>query len=411
MTRMNSNIKIALTSSLLLLFLLCLLINVKLVKSSKLPTIDLVNRVGFNQEFDCRHITFDDENNRLFISNNGIKMYNVSDPKNIELIGSIDNQSHAIMKYHNGYLFSIYFTYQGQRIRVYSITPDNEIIYVNQSDPFDYTSGTDSGVKFMYFPKNDLMITCGAKIRLWDITNLNNITCLSDYFYDDLLYGGSFGEQVTCAGLAFHPDEEKFLIAVNYVHTGQIFLVNYTNTTNLSVIDFNLDSFDSNQSALKIGTKYGLTSNNYYPCFTTGAYLETINWFNASKPKFRSRYQLPIGDDPLLKIKITLYDENKILIYRKISGVMDISEPENNKYITEYKTSRSLYSYYQPIIKDAFIFCLDWKTVIGEGSTYYISIWKVSENISSKNNLWLLSLTSLLPVAILTGLIIKKRRN
>ncbi|TET28844.1 MAG: hypothetical protein E3J70_08645 [Candidatus Heimdallarchaeota archaeon] len=412
MIRFNTDLKKGVTSFLLFLLFPSLFTNIVKANTSNLPTIQVVNRVSFNQEFDCRHIAFGGENNRLFVSNNGIKMYDVSNPLNVELIGSNSNQSHAIMKYHNGYLFTLYFTYQGQRFRVYSITPENDIIYVNRSVPFNYASGTDSGVKFMYFPSDDLMITCGGKIRLWDISDLNNLTCLSDYFYTDLLFGGSFGEQVTCAGLAFHPDEEKFLIDVNYVHTGQIFLVDYSNPSNLSVIDFNLESFDTNQSALKISTKYSLISNNYYPCFTTDAYLETINWLNASEPTFRSRYQLPRGDDPLLKIRLVLYDDNKILVYRKISGIIDVSDSENNEYITEYNTSRSIYSYYQPAIKDDFIFCLNWKLrVIGESITYYITIWKVNPYTKLGSNKWSNSIGAMFIVLFTLRLYKRKRKS
>lgn len=359
-------------------------------------------------------MTFDNESSRLFVSNNGIKMYNISNPMNIKLLKSITNQSHGVMQYHNGNLFTIKFTIDGQRICVYSVTSENDLIFVNQSEPFEYASGSDDGVKYMFFPKNDLLVTCGVKIRFWDISDIYNITKLSDYYYNDLLYGGAVGESISCAGLAFHPIENKLLIAVNYYpYQGRIHLLDYVDPTNISVIDFSLNSFTSNQSSIRLSTKGGLVSNGYYPCFVSGANtLEVMNWTEASQPKFGVKYVMPDRDTVDVNPKIVKTTDNQVLIYQILTGVIDVSNFNDVKYITETNTSKNLFSYYQPVIKDNFVFCLDWKPAIHQqGVTFFLSVWKVSENNTSKNNLWLLSLTSLLPISIITGVVIIKRRK
>ncbi len=114
-------------------------------------------------------------------------------------------------------------------------------------------------------------------------------------------------------------------------------MFDYSNPTNISRIDFLLGTFEANESSISGGTKNGLVSNGYYPCFGSGSSsIELINWTDASQPVFGATFRLPSRRENYWKIKLTSYKENQIFIYNIISGIIDFSNLTNIKYLTEY---------------------------------------------------------------------------
>ncbi|MHA1185281.1 MAG: hypothetical protein ACTSXA_00220 [Candidatus Heimdallarchaeota archaeon] len=400
-----------------LLFILPTLLNVK--ANAEYPKkIDLVNQIEFIGEFDSQHCEIDEENNRLFLSHEGLKIYNISDPENLELLHESSFQADGMIKYHNGYLFTIDATGSGQIIKVYSITPTNELIYVNESEPFDWTTDPDFYVNELVITDNDLLFTFAYNVRCWDISDLNNITCLFSSTIADMFFDGSYRPTHDFVGIAFHPIDKKFLLAGNdrrSYYGGEIHLFDYSNPVNITRIDFSLETFIANDSRIQDGRKNGLVSNGFYPCFgTTTSSIEVINWTEASQPIFGVEYVLPSRDDYSWQMKLSILNNTRILVYNILSGIIDFSDWNNVHYITEYDGSKITMSAYQePKILTDYIFFLERQLDNDYSSHYYLSIHKANENIinnNSDNNLAYLAFLSLLLIP-LSLIILYKTKN
>jgi len=399
-----------------LLFILPTLLTVK-ANTSYPKKIDIVNQLEFIGEFDSQHCEIDIENNRLFLSHQGLKIYNISDPLNLELLHESSYQAHGKIKYHNGYLFVINAISGGQVIRVYSVTSNNELVYVNESEAFDWTANPDFYVSELVITKNNLLFTFGYIVRCWNISDFNNITCLFSSDLVDLFFDYPFSEAIDFAGVVFHPNETKFLLAGNYREhqNGEIHLFDYSNPSNISRVDFSLETFEDNESRLRGGTKNGLVSNGYYPCFgSSSAILEVINWTNASQPVFGTKYRFPSRDDIFWHLKLALFKENQVLIYNILSGLIDFSNFDDVKYLTEHDgTKLNFEALREPQIMNNYIFFLEDDFVYGEGHHYYLSIHKVNDVIeenTKKDNLVYLAFISLI-LLIIPIIFIKRRLN
>ncbi|MHA1309206.1 MAG: hypothetical protein ACTSQN_18210 [Candidatus Heimdallarchaeota archaeon] len=401
-----------------LLFILPILLNVK-SSTNYTKKIELVNQVEFTTDFDSHQFSIDEEHNRLFLSHNGLKIYNIADPKNIQLIKSIPEIfSKGIIKYHNGYLFTVNLTTSGQYIKVYTITPENDIEFVNETEPFDYTSDMDNAVNHVFFPKDGLMITCGGRFRCWDISDLNNITSLSSYNFYELIIGHWIGEAIIYAGIALHPDEDVFLLAGNYAEhaNGEVHLFDYSDPTNITKIDFPLETFEQNSSTLRIATKNSLVSNGYYPYFSTGAQtLEVINWQNAYNPIFGHKSLLPSRDNVDVYPKFVNYEHNTTLVFDILSGIVNFSDFNDVHYLSECNTDKSLQTYYNPLIFNDYIYCMNPYFVHGVGVRYYLYIYEISNTSPNggvaPNNLQYLAFLALIPIIIIPILLFKKKSN
>jgi len=398
-----------------LLFILPTLLNVK-ANTSYPKKIELVSQHEFIGEFDSQHCEIDLENKRLFLSHNGLKIYNITDPLNLELLLESSYQAHGKIKYHNGYLFTINVTNDGQVIRVYTVTNDNELIFVNDSEPFDYADFPDTYVNEMFITENDLLFTFGVKVRCWDISDFNNITCLFSSPLDEMFFDYYITDTIDFAGVAFHPNETKFLLAGNYREhqNGEIHLFDYTNPSNISRVDFSLETFEANESRIRDGLKNGLISNDLYPCFGTGSSsIEIINWTSVSQPVFGMKFILPNRDDIFWHIKLTSFKKNQVIIYNILSGLIDFSYFDDVKYLTEYDGSKlNFEALREPQIMKDYIFFLEDDFVYGEGHHYYLSIHKVNnvDKIDDPNNKNLVYL-AFISLIILPILIIYYKNN
>ncbi len=390
-----------------LLFILPTFLRVN-ADSSYPKKIDLVNQMEFIGEFDSPHCEIDIENERLFLSHNGLKVYNISNPSNLELVHESTYLAHGKIKYHNGYLFAMYIppTVDGQVIRVFEVNENNELIFINETEKFFFTIDSDAYVNEMIFTDNNLLLTFGKSMFwCWDISDLHNITCEFSSPLTDMFFDSPIGESIDFVGLAIHPNETKMLIAGKYRDhpTGDFKLFDYSNPSNISRIDFDLDTFTSNQST-RLGTRIGLVSNGFYPCFGSGtSFLEVINWTNANQPVFGTIFQMP-SSSHLLQTKMTAFSENRLLIYNILSGVVDFSKLDNIQFITEPDGSiYSLEALREPQIMNDYIFFLEDEFISGEGNHYYLSVHKINDNIVDKpnnKNLAYLALISLILIPI-----------
>ncbi|MHA1211717.1 MAG: hypothetical protein ACTSSH_04570 [Candidatus Heimdallarchaeota archaeon] len=317
-----------------------------------------------------------------------------------------------MLKYHDGYLFFVNYTIHGQIITIYDVTDSTNPFFVGESSPFGYATTEDDGVRLMYFPSPTLMITCGAKLRVWDISDLISITCLSAHYYKPFFYPTTpISDHIYCKGLAFHPDEPCFLIALSYGNTGNIFLVSYTDPTNLSLIDFDLTSFATYQSSLIIGSMNSLVSNGCYPCFSSGSQtFEIINWTQADTPIFGQKLYLPDRDNIGIYPHLVQYKSNEILVYQTLSGLINTSDLTTVKYLTDCYTERSIYAKYEPQFLNNYLFFLEKEVIVQQGVYYYVNVMKITDidPANNKNLLWMISLTSLIPI-ITIPLLIKRR--
>ncbi|MBN1328922.1 MAG: hypothetical protein JXA54_05565 [Candidatus Heimdallarchaeota archaeon] len=399
---------------LLFIFLFSTFISVKADITTDKPSkkIELVTRHRIYQGFDSHHCTVDKENKRLFISSdNNIKIFNISNPLELILLGEIPEKSYAMLKYYNDHIFLINYTYKGQYIRIYNVVDSNSPYLVGQSEPFDYATSEDSGVYLMYFPGNNLMFTCGASLRIWDISDLTNITCLTYFYYNEYFYDDHIEDVIKCKGLAFHPNEKYFLIAVGFWNGGDIFLINFEDPSNLVNINFDKASFVTNQSCIPYCPLNSLIGNGYYPCFTAGSQtLEVINWTNAIQPAYGRKIFLPERERLDHYPKLVLFDFNELLVYQILSGLIDVADYNNIKYLTECNTDRSIYTLYEPQFLDNYLIFLETDVIVQEGTFHYVTIMKINDVGNDKNNkLWLLTLTSLIPIIGLPILIKRKR--
>ncbi|MHA1401882.1 MAG: hypothetical protein ACTSQE_16145 [Candidatus Heimdallarchaeaceae archaeon] len=374
-----------------LLFILPSLLMVK-ANTGYPKKIDLVNQLEFIGEFDSQHCEIDLENKRLFLSHNGLKIYNISDPLNLQLLHESSYQAHGKIKYHNGFLYTINVTNEGQVIRVYTVTNDNVLVFVNESVPFDYADFPETYVNELFITDNDLLFTFGVKVRCWDISNFNNISCLFSSPLDEMFFDYYISDTIDFAGVAFHPNETKFLLAGNYREhqNGEIHLFDYSNPINISRIDFSLETFNVNESRIRDGLKNGLISNSYNPCFgTSSSSIEIINWTSATQPVFGKKFNLPSRDDIFWHIKLALFKDNQVLIYNILSGLIDISNFDDINYLTEYDGSKlNFKALREPQIINDFIFFLEDDFDYSEGHKYYLSIHKVNdtESITDSEN-------------------------
>ncbi|MHA1127086.1 MAG: hypothetical protein ACTSO7_16640 [Candidatus Heimdallarchaeota archaeon] len=397
----------------LILFILPTIISVSAIDYPK--KIDLVAQIEFIDDFDSQHCEIDLENKRLFLSHQGLKIYNISNPENLEILDESSYQAYGKIKYHNGYLFTIFENAIGQIIRVFEVTTDNQLVYVNESEAFEWAGAHEFYVREMIFTDNNLLFTFGlTRLRCWDISDLNNITCLFTSKLNDMFLDYPPTEAIDFTGVAFHPNETKMLITGNYrIHqTGKIKLFDYSNPSNITRIDFSLDSFVSNESYLIGANIFGLVSNGHYPCFGSGtSNLEMINWTNTFQPVFCTKYQMPRSSH-LFQTKMTLFMINQILVYNILSGVVDFSQLDNIHYLNQPDGSTySLQALREPQILNDYIFFLEDEYISGDGYHYYLSIYKVTPNdstILTKIDYQLLFIPSTLFV---TGFIIKKKRN
>ena len=191
-------------------------------------------------------------------------------------------------------------------------------------------------------------------------------------------------------------NEEKLLIALNRgTATGDIFLVDYSNASDVVLIDFDLDDFNANGSSIRISIKNGFISNDYFPCFIGGLGLEVINWTIASNPKFGVSLVLPNKDKIGIYPKPILYEKNKILIYDILSGIIDISDLSNIHYITECNTDSSLSCLFSPQIIRNNIFSLEREYIHQEGIFYYLKVRTIN-TIENKRNYWFRKKSSIL---------------
>ncbi|MHA1126373.1 MAG: hypothetical protein ACTSO7_12580 [Candidatus Heimdallarchaeota archaeon] len=399
-----------------ILFILPTLLMVK-ANAGYSKTIDLVNQIEFIDDFDSHHCEIDVENSRLFLSHFGLKIYNISDPSNLELLHESPYQAYGKIKYQNGFLYTIYENVDGQVIRIFEVTNDNQLVYVNESEAFEYAGDHEYYISELIV-RNNLLFTFGKTIiRCWDISDLNNITCLFSSAIRDLFFEGSYRPTHDFVGAAFHPVETKFLLAGNDRRTyygGEIHLFDYSIPSNISRIDFALETFASNGSKIRDGRKNGLVSNGLYPCFgSSTTSFEVINWTNASQPIFGLKYQMPSRDDIFWHMKLALFNETKIFVYHILSGIIDFSDWNNVQYITEYEGSFiTMNAYQEPQIYCNHIFYLEKKIISGEGTKYFLTIYHLinnQENKPDKNNLAYLAFLSLILLIPLPFIIKKKK--
>ncbi|MHA1126678.1 MAG: hypothetical protein ACTSO7_13260 [Candidatus Heimdallarchaeota archaeon] len=390
-----------------LLFILPTLLHVK-ANTSYPKKIELVNKKEFIVDFDSHHCEIDVENKRLFISHFGLKIFNISDPTNLELLHESPYQAFGKIKYQNGFLYTIFENVVGQVIRIFEVTNDNQLIYVNESDAFEYAGDHEYYISELII-KNNLLFTFGKTIiRCWDISDLNNITCLFSSAIRDMFFEGSYRPTHDFVGVAFHPVEAKFLLAGNDRRTyygGEIHLFDYSNPSNISRIDFSLESFNANDSRIQDGRKNGFVSNGLYPCFgTTTSSIEVINWTDASQPIFGFEYILPSRDDYSWQMKLSILNNTQILVYNILSGIIDFSDWDNIRYITEYDGSKiTMDAYQEPQIMGNYIFFLEHQLDSNYASHYYLSIYQVNDNIIEnldKSNLPYLAFLSLLLIPL-----------
>lgn len=369
--------------------------------------IDLIKEYELSNSLDSGSIAVDNETNRLFLSCNGLKMYNITNPEKIKLINGTSTKAHDAICFYNGHLFTANTSHSGEKINIFTVN-NNKIQFVGNSCLFQST------VDNFYFANNNLMITTGGLIIFWDISDLQNITKLVEIQYDEFFYGGIFAEIFGCAGIAFHPDESLLLFAINRGSSfGEIFLVDYSNASNPVIIDFDTYGYPID-STIKMGYKNGLVSNRYYPCFLSSVnILEVLNWTNATQPQYGNRYRLSTTTVHSNFPKIRRLAPDKILVYRRNSGIVDISDLNNIKYLTDHNTSVSLFSFNLPGINNEYIYCLD---DFGHhlSSPFFIKIWRIT-SINTNPKKWTkVAYLALLPLIVIPPLLIRRvklRRN
>ncbi|NHK31300.1 MAG: hypothetical protein FK730_08105 [Asgard group archaeon] len=402
------------------LFFLSFISPIFLVKKTTASTTDLpiikrVNKINFQSDFDSNYLAIDKENKRLFISYNGIKIYNITNPKEPQIVGNIDDSADYCMKFHNDLLFIAKQSGLNQVIRIYSISNDNTSTFVGETEHFDYGTNEDVAVSKIYFPREDLMVTCGHEfIRFWNITDLSNITCYVKFDCDEFFYDNYYVHEYdfSIQGMAFHPLEDKALIALKYAyHWGEVHLIDFSNRSKPILIPLTPD--------MQTGTINSLIDNAFYPCFVVGSnFFRVLDWQNASNPIQISELKLEIYEPALKVARFVLFDTNQVLSYQVVTGIIDLSNTSEIQIITEfnhdiqYDRDFNIKSYHNPAVFGNYTFALTHE-YIGNQKQNQLNIYELIYTPSPENNsisiVWF-TLLALIPFIFIPLVFILKRK-
>lgn len=289
-------------------------------------TIEEITSVDFGDNFYLNWYTaLDHENNRLFVSSeNGLRLYNVSNPEKPILLDTL-GANVAYMHYYNGYLFGRSVDYHGSAnyLMVFTIE-EGKIVHKNSV----YSVYIGGMLDIYVLPERNLLITTGDRLSVWDITDPINPEFKSGLTYEMLT-----PEQGTYRsdGIAFHPTEPVMLISLQIQ---DFLLYDYSNASELERIWINHDTGAVNMAT--DGRNFRVVSRGQYPMFIHQGYkLYTINWTDAQKPVVLDDYFLLYEE---YGAKISNINTGKVLVYGAAEGVLNVTDYTNLSYITDVKT-------------------------------------------------------------------------
>lgn len=367
--------------------------------------IEFLNEYELSDNLDSGSIAFDNETKRLFLSDDGLKMYNVSNPTKIKLINGTSTKAHEAIRFFKGHLFTVNASHSGEKISIFTVN-NNKFQLVGNSSLFMST------VDNFYFANDNLMITTGGRLIFWDISDLQNITKLVELRLDHFFYGLSLAEVLSCVGIAFHPDEPVMLLAINRGSSfGELKLVDYSYPSNPVLVDFDSSGFPID-STIKMGYKNGLVSNGCYPCLLSSTnILEVLNWTNATQPLFGNRFRLSTTTVQTNFPKIQRLAPDRILVYRRNSGIVDISDLNNIRYLTDHNITVSLFSFNLPIINNEFIYCLD-SSPLGHtfSRPFFIKTWRITPSNTNPKKWTKLAYLAMLPLIVVPFILIRRAK-
>lgn len=161
-----------------------------------------------------------------------------------------------------------------------------------------------------------------------------------------------------------------------------------------------------------MGYKNGLVSNGCYPCLLSSTnILEVLNWTNATQPLFGNRFRLSTTTVQTNFPKIQRLAPDRILVYRRNSGIVDISDLNNIRYLTDHNITVSLFSFNLPIINNEFIYCLDSSP---PGHTFsrpfFIKTWRITPSNTNPKKWTKLAYLALLPLIVVPFILIRRMK-
>ena len=335
-------------------------------------------KIELKNGLDTGSMAIDEEKELLFISSGGIKVYNISNPMKMKNVHNDSIEANGGMKYYKGYLFSMEDNYSKVRVNVHKVSKKGKLTLVDSKDVGEL-------IEKIYIIDNETMITTGVYMRVWDISNRENITCTQKIDMEEFFLGIPPYEPIEIAGIVKHPEEKMLLIAAYYSTRAKICMVDYTDKTNITKVEFNKESFPID-TAVNSGYKNGMIMSGKYPIImSNNNFIEVWNWTNTESPTYINETRISQKGIHTNVPRITRINSSEMLIYRRNAGIVDISKPEKVTYITNHTTETYIFSYEEPVIHKEYIICTD--GIIRSQVDYYdghLNVYKIEEIISDE---------------------------
>jgi len=183
--------------------------------------------------------------------------------------------------------------------------------------------------------------------------------------------------------MAFHPTEDYCLMVPKQpvASTIPVMLLNYTNASNPRLETYDTSSFDAAEFSVMTdcSTTYNILSNGFYPRLYTG-WFETIDWRNASQPKFHSIKSIPRRGGAIWPCFGVPFRPNLLFIYMGFVGVINLTDTREPFYQVGPFEEPQMHCERDPVVFDTFVFTLKFADT---GQQHTIGIYELTEPTTS----------------------------
>jgi len=352
----------------------------------------IVHRRFFNlgAYADSPQLAIDPERAFLFLAiKGGVRIYSISNPVEPKLLRTIPQKLVGSISYHQGILYGfapIDDPEHPNALAAFRIKDNGEYELCSFSENLEYNK--DIEMRFYFSPTKELLfvLTVGAFLYIFDIHDKTNLRLLKDADLYKVLGQGDthfyHGEFQGVRQMAFHPTEDYCLMVPKQPVASRIpvMLLNYTNASNPRLETYDTSSFDAAQFSVMTdcSTTYNIVSNGFYPRLYTH-WFETIDWRNASQPKYHSIKSIPEVAPIYLASFGIPFRPNLLFIYMGSVGVINLTDTEPFYQIGPFGEPQ-MYCERDPVVFDTFVFTLKFADT---GQQHTIGIYELVEPTTS----------------------------
>ncbi|MBD3190208.1 MAG: hypothetical protein GF308_06175 [Candidatus Heimdallarchaeota archaeon] len=318
---------------------------------------------------------FDNENKRLFLCSNGLKVIDVSNPKKPKIIGRYPRDLQH-MTYHNGHLFASEGA--AQKFVILDVANEKDVRIIWETWEFILID-----LREIHFLEGGtIMAASGRSLSFWDIKDISNPELLGEYSYKLLEKKPSSKFYPLSIGLAFHPEKKKLLVGFKRLLNSKVkfkaALFDYSNCSDLKAKSFAGKKYQ-NEKSLLLDNFSRLLPNGIFPIISNHDHHEVIDWTNASKPIFYKKFRIKIDPDPEQTTIIPI-NGSQILVHGTTSYIMDFNKRKPlSKPTPAPNNINSNYFRNYPIMVDAdgYIYKIN---NLSTNKRRPLSIWKIKKN-------------------------------